>query len=64
MGAVRRGVCVHGVVGGGLCEERKWEQSSVVYACMVLSLVGCVMSGSGSSSQVRCMRAWCCRWAA
>ena len=49
MGAVKRGVCVHGVVAGGLCDEWKWEQQSgEVHACMVLSL-GCVKSGSGSS---------------
>jgi hypothetical protein len=59
VGAVKCGVCVHGVVGG-LCEEWKCEQSVEVYACMVLSL-GCVKSGSGSS-RAWCMNGWCCRW--
>jgi hypothetical protein len=59
VGAVRRGVCVHGVVAGlcaasitGLREASKWEQSGVVCAWMVLSL-GCVKRRSGSSVTMR-----------
>jgi hypothetical protein len=51
---------VHGIVGGGLCEEWKWEQSGVGSACMVLSLgcvqrrsLGCVKRQSGSSVTMR-----------
>ena len=59
-GVAVRHVCMHDVVVAGLmCEEEwKWEQLGVVSACiMVLSMVGCVKSGSGSS-QAWCMRAW------
>ena len=43
---------MYGVVAG-LCEKWKWEQSGVVYEWMVLSVVGCVQSGSGSSQAWR-----------